>query len=56
MTALPPLDAALVRDAAFRRRAAVDLSEPALLDLPEKAVQFGTGAFVRGLVDVFLDE
>jgi tagaturonate reductase len=29
---------------------------PALLDLPERAVQFGTGAFLRGFVDFFLDE
>lgn len=27
-----------------------------LLVLPEKAVQFGTGAFLRGFVDFFLDE
>src|SRR5687768_17156226 len=56
MTALPPLNAALVRDAASRRRASVELPDPALLDLPEKAVQFGTGAFLRGFVDAFLDE
>lgn len=56
MTALPRLDAALVRDAAFRRRAVVDWPDPALLDLPEKAVQFGTGAFLRGFVDALLDE
>ena len=30
--------------------------EPALLDLPEKAVQFGTGAFLRGFVEYFIDE
>lgn len=28
----------------------------ALLDLPERAVQFGTGALLRGLVDAILDE
>jgi len=27
----------------------------ALLDLPERAVQFGTGAFLRGFVEYFLD-
>lgn len=27
-----------------------------LLGLPEKVVQFGTGAFLRGFVDVFLDD
>src|ERR671914_2780425 len=50
------LSAALVRDATFRRTAEVDLPDPALLDLPEKAVQFGTGAFLRGFVDAYLDE
>ncbi len=28
----------------------------ALLDLPERAVQFGTGALLRGLIDAILDE
>ena len=32
------------------------LPAPELLDLPEKAVQFGTGAFLRGFIDYFLDE
>ena len=34
----------------------VALPAPALLDLPERAVQFGTGAFLRGFIDYFLDE
>jgi tagaturonate reductase len=29
---------------------------PELLDLPERVVQFGTGAFLRGFVDAFLDD
>lgn len=29
---------------------------PEMLALPEKVVQFGTGAFLRGFVDFFLDE
>lgn len=29
---------------------------PAMLALPERAVQFGTGGFLRGFVDVFVDE
>jgi tagaturonate reductase len=33
----------------------ISLPAASLLDLPEKAVQFGTGAFLRGFVDVFLD-
>jgi tagaturonate reductase len=30
--------------------------EPSRFDLPEKAVQFGTGVFLRAFVDYFLDE
>jgi tagaturonate reductase len=29
---------------------------PELLDLPVRAVQFGTGAFLRGFIDYFIDE
>ena len=29
--------------------------EARLIDLPEKAVQFGTGGFLRGLVEYFID-
>jgi tagaturonate reductase len=56
MMSLPRLNATLLRDAAVRAGATVELPDPALLDLPEKAVQFGTGAFLRGFVDAFLDE
>lgn len=56
MAVLPALSGALVRDAAFRRSAEVDVPDLALLDLPEKAVQFGTGAFLRGFVDAVLDD
>ena len=34
----------------------VGLPPAAAFDLPETVVQFGTGAFLRGFVDVFLDE
>jgi tagaturonate reductase len=56
MAPLPALSRDLLRDAAFRRNATVDLPDLPLLDLPEKAVQFGTGAFLRGFVDAFLDD
>lgn len=51
----PRLGAALVRAGAL---AAADVLAPTaeMLALPEKAVQFGTGAFLRGFVDVFLDD
>lgn len=35
--------------------AAVALPQQNLLDLPERAIQFGTGAFLRGFVEYFLD-
>jgi tagaturonate reductase len=53
---LPLLNRALVESAAFRARTDVGVPAPELLDLPERAVQFGTGAFLRGFVEPFLDE
>src|SRR5262245_53594667 len=35
---------------------ALELPTPGMLELPEKVVQFGTGAFLRGFVDYFIDE
>jgi tagaturonate reductase len=56
MTALPTLSPALVRSGALAGRAGGVTAPPAeLLDLPERAVQFGTGAFLRGFVDYFID-
>jgi tagaturonate reductase len=52
----PLLDHGLVRSPGFAERTDLTVPDPALLDLPEKAVQFGTGAFLRGFVDFFLDE
>ncbi len=52
----PRLGRALLRDAAFRGAGNVAIPAPELLDLPERAVQFGTGALLRGFVDYFLDE
>ncbi|WP_239692085.1 tagaturonate reductase [Hymenobacter coccineus] len=36
--------------------AAVALPDPALLSLPEKVLQFGTGVLLRGLPDFFIDK
>jgi tagaturonate reductase len=47
------LSPALVRD--LPRGAGVDLPSTEQLSLPERAVQFGTGALLRGLVDAILD-
>ena len=52
---LPVLSRALVTGAEFQRRPDLAVPAPALLDLPEKAIQFGTGAFLRGFVDYFID-
>jgi tagaturonate reductase len=53
---LPVLNRDLVRSAAFQARTDVAAPAPELLDLPERAVQFGTGAFLRSFVEPFLDE
>ena len=50
----PTLTRELVRGAAARRDVLVP--PPELFDLPERVVQFGTGAFLRGFVDFFIDE
>lgn len=34
----------------------LELPSPASLGLPEKVVQFGTGAFLRGFIEYFVDE
>lgn len=56
MSGLPTLSRELLRSPDFAARPGVRLPDPALLDLPERAVQFGTGAFLRGFVEFFLDE
>ncbi len=47
------LDQALICSPAFQARN--EAPSPALFDLPEKVLQFGTGAFVRGFADYFID-
>ncbi|MBW3629871.1 MAG: tagaturonate reductase [Gemmatimonadetes bacterium] len=49
------LNRELVSSSSFRERTDVTAPAAELLDLPEKAVQFGTGAFLRGFVDYFID-
>ncbi|HEV2148376.1 MAG TPA: tagaturonate reductase [Longimicrobiaceae bacterium] len=51
----PTLSRALVSSPAFQDRGDLLAPAPELLELPEKAVQFGTGAFLRGFVEFFLD-
>lgn len=52
---LPTLGRALAASPALQARRDLAVPAPELLELPEKAVQFGTGAFLRGFVDFFLD-
>jgi tagaturonate reductase len=54
MTSRPTLSPALVPTLASR--ADLTLPTASQLALPERAVQFGTGALLRGLVDALLDE
>jgi tagaturonate reductase len=50
----PTLSRELVREAAVRGD--VLMAPAVLLDLPERVVQFGTGAFLRGFIELFVDE
>ena len=52
----PRLSRDLVASPAFAGRRDVDLPPTAALDLPERVVQFGTGAFLRGFAEYFVDE
>ena len=52
---LPVLSRALLADGPWIAPATLRLPTPHLLALPERALQFGTGAFLRGFVDFFLD-
>ena len=52
---LPRLTSSLVTSPEFQRRTDLLVPREALLGLPEKAVQFGTGALLRGFVDYFID-
>lgn len=53
-TTLPTLNRELLRSRRRGARSAVAIPDAGLLDLPERAVQFGTGGFLRGFVDDFL--
>ena len=55
-THAPRLDATLARGDALQHRRDLVPPVPAHLALPERAVQFGTGALLRGLVDAVLDD
>jgi tagaturonate reductase len=48
------LDRSIITSSA-PRSSAVAVPPPSLLELPERAVQFGTGGFLRGFVEYFID-
>jgi tagaturonate reductase len=52
----PRLSRDLVASPAFADRSDVEVPPPSILDLPERVVQFGTGAFLRGFAEYFVDE
>ena len=56
MTDLPRLSRELVSTLALGGRTGVEVPPPATLGLPEKIVQFGTGAFLRGFAEAFVDD
>lgn len=56
MSERPRLTPALASTSAVAAHAGVLAPPASLLTLPERAVQFGTGAFLRGFVDFFIDE
>lgn len=56
IAARPSLNRGLVQSVESRQGSGVYVPPLELLDLPEKAVQFGTGSFLRGFVDYFIDK
>ncbi len=57
VSARPTLSRSLVRSLAHQGEdRGIELPRADVLDLPERAMQFGTGALLRGLVDCFIDE
>jgi tagaturonate reductase len=54
--ATPTLTRALVGSPLLRGNGAIELPSADMLELPERAIQFGTGALLRGLVDFFVDQ
>ena len=52
----PRLSREVVSSPAFAAGADVELPPASILALPETVVQFGTGAFLRGFADYFIDQ
>ena len=56
MSERPRLSRDLVASFALEKETGVEMPPVEALDLPEKIVQFGTGAFLRGFAEYFIDE
>src|SRR5881394_2772783 len=56
MSARPRLSRELVASLALAERTGVEVPRLETLELPERVVQFGTGAFLRGFAEYFIDE
>jgi len=52
---LPLLNKQLLGAPPFQQREDLPAPDPAVFDLPEKVVQFGTGGFLRAFADYFID-
>jgi Mannitol-1-phosphate/altronate dehydrogenases len=55
MAEIPLLNRGLLTSGTFVPRAPVSVPASAILDMPERAIQFGTGGFLRGFVEFFID-
>jgi tagaturonate reductase len=55
MATRPQLNELLLDSARLRKRTDIVLPKDEHFEYPERAIQFGTGAFLRGFVDYFLD-
>src|ERR1051325_4304640 len=56
MRDLPRLSREVASSLAFAKRGDVEPAPVETLGLPERVVQFGTGALLRGFVEFFIDE
>jgi tagaturonate reductase len=56
MSARPRLSRELVASLALAEQTGVEVPPLEILELPERIVQFGTGAFLRGFVEYFIDD
>jgi tagaturonate reductase len=55
MADVPMLTRDLLTSGGFVPRGPVSVPDTGILDLPERAIQFGTGGFLRGFVEYFID-